>query len=547
MAKEQITMTSEQWWRGAIIYQIYPRSFYDSNGDGIGDLAGIAQKLEYIASLGVDAIWISPFFKSPMKDFGYDVSDYRDVDPIFGTLADCKAMIARAHELNIKVLIDQVVSHTSDQHPWFQKSREDKNNPKADWYVWVDPKPDGTPPNNWQSVFGGCAWQWEPRRRQYYLHNFLTSQPDLNYHNNDVQQQIIDEFSFWLDLGIDGFRLDTANFYYHDAQLRDNPPRNQDEDSAFMGSADSPYGYQIHVYDKNRPENIAWLQRMRTLMDSYDDRMLIGEIGNTHAEKLMAEYTRGNDRLHMAYSFQFLTEHKSAEFLCQSIRQLENNIADGWPAWAMSNHDVARVASRWMNPDHDPLVQNKLHFALLMALRGSLCIYNGEELGLTEVELTFEQLQDPYGITFWPEFKGRDGCRTPMPWQQHEHHAGFSTRSPWLPIPAQHQTLAVNAQDHDPQSMLAFSRQMIKWRKQHPQLCLGDISAVNASHEILSFRRNHHGTPELLCLFNFATRAQTIEVPMTARLLEAPEQTAVIKQHRLQLPAFAFAFLTLAR
>ncbi|AJQ93785.1 alpha-glucosidase [Gynuella sunshinyii] len=535
---------NQPWWQGATIYQIYPRSFYDSNGDGIGDLAGIGQKLEYIASLGVDAIWISPFFKSPMKDFGYDISDYRAVDAIFGTLTDCKAMIKRAHSLGLKVIIDKVVSHTSDQHPWFQLSRQDKTNSKSEWYVWADPNPDGTPPTNWQSVFGGSAWEWEPRRKQYYLHNFLSSQPDLNYHNDEVQHQILEEFRFWLDLGIDGFRLDTANYYYHDALLRDNPARDQNLKPSFMATSGTPYGYQEHIYDKNRPENILWLQRMRALLDSYPDRMLVGEIGDSDAESLMGEYTRGNDRLHMAYSFQFLTTRHDADFICASIRQLEDSIQDGWPAWAMSNHDVPRVASRWLNPACDPLPQNKLHLALLLALRGSLCIYNGEELGLTETELTYEQLQDPYGITFWPDFKGRDGCRTPMPWYRHQPHAGFSRHTPWLPVPPEHQQLAVDEQESDPHSMLSFSRQIIQWRKHQPQLCIGDINAVNAQNDIVSFRRTLSHYAEILCVFNLAANSQTLAVPAGAKLMSAPGQPAKLDQ-QLTLPAFGFAFLSL--
>ena len=255
--------SAADWWRGAVIYQIYPRSFADSNGDGVGDLPGITAKLDYVASLGVDAIWLSPFFKSPMKDYGYDVEDYCDVDPLFGTLADFDALIAKAHKLNLKVMIDQVISHTADSHPWFKESRANKVNPKADWFVWADAKSDGAPPNNWLSIFGGSAWAWDTRRCQYYLHNFLTSQPDLNFHNKDVREALYKTIDFWLKRGVDGFRHDTVNYYVHDQKLRDNPPNNNPLVVDVPES--NPYGYQQHIYDKSRPENLAVMQELRAL------------------------------------------------------------------------------------------------------------------------------------------------------------------------------------------------------------------------------------------------------------------------------------------
>ena len=284
----------QEWWRDAVIYQIYPRSFQDSNGDGIGDLPGITQRLDHVAGLGADAIWLSPIFTSPMKDMGYDVSDYTDIDPLFGTLADFDALVARAHELGLKVIIDQVISHSSDKHPWFVESRRDRTNPRADWYVWADPKPDGTPPNNWPSVFGGPAWEWEPRRRQYYLHNFLIEQPDLNLWNPEVQDALLAAMRFWLERGVDGFRLDTVNYYFHDRHLRDNP-FNPDH------TAPDTYGFQIPLFSKNQPENLAFLRRLRAQTDEFDGRMMVGEVGDggQSAINIMAAYTEGADRLHM--------------------------------------------------------------------------------------------------------------------------------------------------------------------------------------------------------------------------------------------------------
>ena len=309
------------WWRGGVIYQIYPRSYQDSNGDGIGDLPGITQRLDHIAALGADGIWLSPFFKSPMKDFGYDVSDYCDVDPMFGTLNDFKALVARAHALGLKVMIDQVLSHCSDQHPWFVESRASRDNPKADWFVWADAKADGTPPNNWLSIFGGSAWQWDTRRCQYYLHNFLTSQPDLNFHNPAVQDALLDTVKFWLDLGVDGYRLDTANFYFHDAQLRDNPGEGAPDPSKPDPAVNpyNPYAWQRHLYDKSRPENLPFLQRLRALLDQYPDTTMVGEIGDDDGLARVAEYTAGGDKLHMAYCFDLLGPHHDAPFLHLSL------------------------------------------------------------------------------------------------------------------------------------------------------------------------------------------------------------------------------------
>jgi alpha-glucosidase len=308
VAREQIVAPDADWWRGAVIYQIYPRSFQDSNHDGIGDLAGIIHRLHHVAELGVDAIWISPFFRSPMLDFGYDVSDYRDVDPMFGTLGDFDALIHRAHELGLKVLIDLVLSHTSNQHAWFQESVTSRDNPKSDWYVWADAKPDGSPPNNWLSIFGGSAWEWSGDRMQYYLHNFLKEQPDLNLHNPDVQEELLSVVRFWLDRGVDGFRLDTINFYFHDKELRDNPALDPAKRNATIAPEVNPYNWQDHLYDKNQPENLEFLRRFRALMDEYPAATAVGEVGDAqYGLEIQAEYTGGGDKVHMCYSFEFLS------------------------------------------------------------------------------------------------------------------------------------------------------------------------------------------------------------------------------------------------
>ncbi len=493
------TKASSDWWRGGVIYQIYPRSFQDSNGDGIGDLKGITQRLDYIASLGVDAIWISPFFKSPMKDFGYDVSDYRDVDPMFGTLQDFQDLLDQAHAKDLKVMIDLVLSHTSDQHPWFTQSRSSRENPKSDWYVWADPKPDGTPPNNWLSIFGGSAWQWDPRRLQYYLHNFLTSQPDLNFHSEQVQDALLDVARFWLEMGVDGFRLDTINFYFHDAQLRDNPALPMDERNASIAPAVNPYNHQNHLYSKSQPENITFLERLRALTDEYEGRACLGEVGDAQRGlEIMGEYTSGDKRMHMCYAFEFLEKRAlTASYAKQVFDQLQAKAGDAWPCWAFSNHDVQRHASRWGLGD----AATRQHAVLMMCLRGSACLYQGEELGLNEADVPFERLQDPYGIEFWPEFKGRDGCRTPMVWTAQDEQSGFSTGEPWLPVSAAQSERAVDRLEADDQSMLHHYRRAIALRHIHPALASGAQSQMVQTGPVLTFHREN-ASEEVFCAFN---------------------------------------------
>ncbi|GGO87376.1 alpha-glucosidase [Marinobacterium nitratireducens] len=526
------------WWRGAVIYQIYPRSFFDSNGDGIGDLPGITAKLDYVASLNVDAIWLSPFFRSPMKDFGYDVSDYRDVDPLFGSLEDFDCLVARAHELGLKVIIDQVLSHTSDQHDWFRESRQSRDNARADWYVWADPRPDGTPPNNWLSVFGGSAWTWDSRRRQYYLHNFLSSQPDLNFHNPEVVDQILADVEFWLQRGVDGFRLDTANFYFHDDRLRDNPASDAARQGGIGVRLDNPYAFQSHVYDKTRPENLGFLRKLRALLDRYPGTTSVGEVGCDRSLQTMADYTAGGDKLHMAYSFDLLTEQHSAAFIRHTVETIEQALDDGWPCWSIGNHDVERVMSRW-GDNGAPAAQARQLMALLLTLRGSLCVYQGEELGLTEAQLAYDDLVDPYGITFWPEFKGRDGCRTPHPWQAGVPGAGFSSAKPWLPVPAEHHERAVSRQQSDETSVLNSYRRFLAWRQQHPALIRGDIEMLDSGDKVLAFTRSLDDE-RLLVILNLDAEPGRIELTGDWRLLPLPVafNAGTLLDGTAELPAY---------
>ncbi|MCQ0987901.1 alpha-glucosidase family protein [Jiella marina] len=502
------------WWRGSVLYQIYPRSFQDSNGDGIGDLAGITRRLGHVSALGADGIWLSPFMPSPMKDFGYDISNYRDVDPIFGTLADFDALVAEAHRLGLKVVIDQVLSHTSDQHPWFVESRGSRDNPRADWYVWAEPKPDGTPPNNWLSVFGGTSWEWDSRRRQYYLHNFLTSQPDLNFHNPDVRAALLGEVRFWLDRGVDGFRLDTANFYFHDRDLQDNPPLAPELQSELMASRNQPYNWQDHLHDKNRPENLTFLRELRALLDEYS-AMAVGEVGERiRGVELMAEYTAGTDKLHMCYAFDFLSGNMPAPETVRAIVERFETCAagDGWACWAFSNHDVERHATRWTIGLPETERALRLAAGILLTLRGSVCLYQGEELGLTEADIAYEDLVDPYGINFWPEVKGRDGCRTPMAWESDRPHAGFSEVRPWLPVPAEHLARSVDRMEAEEGSLLNFYRALLAFRRRHPALVKGEMTFLEAPDGVLAFIREGSGE-RIYCAFNLSDRRVALDLP----------------------------------
>jgi alpha-glucosidase len=539
---------NDGWWRHGVIYQIYPRSFADSNGDGIGDLPGITQRLEHVARLGADAIWLSPFFRSPMKDFGYDVSDYCDVDPMFGTLDDFRALLARAHALGLMVMIDQVLSHTSDQHPWFDESRSSDTGPKADWYVWADPRPDGTPPNNWLSVFGGSAWQWDTRRGQYYLHNFLASQPDLNFHNPQVRAAILDTVKFWLDLGVDGYRLDTANFYFHDAQLRDNPPRGRPGGGDAESKTFNPYDWQHHHFDKSRPENLDFLQELRALLDRYPHTTMVGEIGDAAGLERMAEYTAGADKLHMAYSFDLLGARHDAPFLHRLLSRFGAIVGDGWPCWALSNHDVTRLATRWGGATPDPRLL-RLAAAMQLSLRGTPCLYQGDELGLPEADIAYEDLQDPYGIAMWPQFKGRDGCRTPMAWQAEAENLGFGVGRSWLPAASSHRALAVDRQEADPGSLLHFYRRLLHWRRAEPALHGGEMSLLPAHEQVLAYVRGA-AAERVLCAFNFSAAPATLDLPASlgeAAVLPASGlQGGRLDGRRMQFEPFGGCFARLA-
>ena len=530
---------SDAWWRDAVIYQIYPRSFYDRNGDGVGDLAGIVEKLDHIASLGVDGVWISPFFVSPMADFGYDVADYCDVDPCYGSLADFDTLVARAHALGLKIVIDMVWGHTSERHPWFKESRSSRVAPRADWYVWAEPRPDGMPPNNWLSVFGGAAWSWEPRRRQYYLHSFLAAQPKLNLANPSVMAALLDVAAFWLSRGVDGFRLDAVDFFLHDAQLRDNPAR------AVAEVPVKPYHMQQHLHDLGGAAMLGLLEQIRDFTDRYPGVMTIAEVGSETTEMASLErvghYSGGERGVHAAYSLSQMKSKGDAAAIRAAIAEAERCLQAGGMVWAFSNHDVARVASRWGDGSAKAA---KLFMALLLSLRGGVFIYQGEELGLPEAEVPYDRLRDPYGLNYWPDFKGRDGCRTPMPWQRRARNAGFSAAgTTWLPIPPAHYDLAVDVQDDDPSSVLNAWRSFLAFRRRHAALRHGALSLRATAGPLIAFER-HQGGERLYCAFNIGAAPTDLDAPVGETLAVAGFASRR-SDGRVRLPGYGAYFARL--
>lgn len=493
-----------------MIYQIYPRSFLDTDGDGIGDLPGITRKLDYVASLGVDGIWLSPFFTSPMADFGYDVSDYYAVDPVFGTLADFDALIARAHELHLKVIIDQVYCHTSDQHAWFLESRDCAAGDKSDWYVWADARNDGSPPNNWQSVFSGPAWTWDTRRKQYYLHHFLKQQPTLNLHNPKVVEALIDVGTFWIGRGVDGFRLDALNLGMVDRQLRDNPPANRQH------RANRPFEMQRHDYSMSQPEMIPLVEQ---LADAFrkaagSDFFTVAEIGGENPHATMVDYTAGEGRLSSAYSFDFIGASTfDAGHIRSVVERWSADAQGGHPGFAFSNHDCARVATRWAHAAAPAGRFERLLVLLQAMLSGTIFVYQGEELGLPQVTIPFEQLVDPEAIANYPNDSQRDGARTPMPWTVSGASCGFTTGEPWLPVGDAHRVLAAEAQHDDPDSILNLFRTVMHRRRQLPAMVDGAITFCPSPPGTLVINRRCGKGDMAWCAINFADRQAEILLP----------------------------------
>jgi len=494
-------MTEEYiWWRDGIIYQIYPRSFADSNNDGIGDLQGIIGKLDYLQSLGIDAIWLSPIFPSPDVDFGYDVANYRDIDPKFGTMTDFEQLIGDARSRNIHIILDLVLNHTSDQHLWFLESKKSKDNPYHDWYLWQDPKPNGDPPNNWQAIFGGSAWEFDPNLNQYYYHMFYKEQPDLNWRNPNVRKEMLDIFRFWLEKGIDGFRLDVFNAYFKDPEFKDNPPK-----FGFRS-----FDRQEHIYDVSQPEMLPLLKDIRDILDQYDQAYAVGETFLADTQQT-ANYC-GDDKLHAAFNFKFAENRwHPKRFLTSAQAWYQALSSKAWPNNFLSNHDMPRTASRYCFGEDDR--RAKVAAAMLLTIKGTPFIYYGEEIGMRDIPIRKKSdVKDPIGKTFWPMFKGRDGCRAPMQWND-DDNSGFSESEPWLPVNADFSQRNVKKQTSDPDSILNFVKNIIQIRKNEPALQHGDfISTISEPKHILAFIRQYN-SDQILVILNFSSRKLTYQLP----------------------------------
>lgn len=483
-------MTREPvWWQRGVIYQIYPRSFADSNADGVGDLAGITSRLDYVAWLGVDAIWISPIYPSPMKDFGYDVSNYRDVHPLFGTLDDLDRLIGAAHKRRLRVLLDFVPNHTSDQHPWFAESRSSKANPRRDWYIWADPRPDGSPPNNWRSVFGGSAWTLDPATGQYFYHAYLPEQPDLNWRNPAVREEMLNTLRFWLDRGVDGFRVDAVRQLCKDDLLRDNPP------NLNWRAGDNPYDEVLPVYTTDRPETMEIVRLFRRVLDEYPGRLFVGEL-TLPIERLMRYYGASvGDAIDLPSNFHMIYAPWEAPVLKALIDGYEAALpSHAWPNWVLGNHDQHRIASRVGRP------QARVAALLLLTLRGTPTIYYGDELGMVDVPIPPARIRDPFGRNV--PGQERDPERTPMQWDG-SRFAGFSDVEPWLPVAADAGSVNVRAQRDAPASMLSLYRRLLRLRRETPALQTGAYVAWPASGQVLAFERRLD-SQRLLIVLNLA-------------------------------------------
>jgi alpha-glucosidase len=495
-----------RWWQKGVVYQIYPMSFMDRNGDGIGDLKGVISKLDYLndgteKSLGIDAIWFSPIYPSPNKDFGYDISDYRDIDPRYGSLDDFKLLLREAHDRNIRIVMDLVINHTSDQHPWFIEACKGRENPHHDWYLWHEGKK-GKAPNNWFAAFDRKAWWWVDDVRKFYLSTWCRYQPEVNWRNPKLKEAMFGVIRFWLDLGVDGYRIDVINWFMKDEQFRSNPYR----------LSLRPPDYQRHIYDRNRPEVHDLCREIRDLVDGYEDRFTVGEVF-TNSAKTAASYYGDGDELHMAFNFAFLFQKWGASNFLRVIDKWESLIQGrGWPTYTLSNHDLpGRHYSRYAKGDETDR-RARVAAAMLLTLRGTPFLYYGEEIGMSNRRIARKQIQDPLGKKYWPLLKGRDPGRTPMQWDA-SPHGGFSAVEPWLPVHSNHRVVNVEKQAKDPASLLTFYRELIWLRKKTPALCQGTYrSLVSGAKDYLAYLRSHEDQTVLVML-NFVAKGVSFTLP----------------------------------
>ncbi len=493
-------MKKNPWWKTGTVYQIYPRSFFDSNKDGVGDIRGIIEKLDYLHWLGIDAVWISPVNTSPMYDFGYDISNYRDIDPVYGNLKDFDRFISESHKLGIKIIMDLVINHSSHLHQWFAESRSSRVNPKRDWYIWRDGNGE-KPPNNWKSAFGGSAWEWDDTTGQYYLHSFLKEQPDFNWRNVELKNAVFEDVRFWLDRGVDGFRLDVVNWYVKDKKFRNNP------------FTVKPLDPEKHKYDRNRPETHDIIKELRTLVDSYDDRVCVGEVfslmpGNP---ELSASFLgNGEDELHLAFDFSIMYRLWSARQFYRSLKRWYKAIPEkGWPCNVLSNHDQPRGRSRYMGKEACD-ARARVAAVFLLTLRGTPFLYYGEEIGMSNTKLARSEIVDPLGKKFWPIYKGRDVSRTPMQWDQSDY-AGFSTVRPWLPVNSDYEKVNAAAQMKDRYSILNLYRKLISLRKKNKALTLGEwIPVVKGKNNVFAYFRIYNDETIFVAL-NFSSAPRKIK------------------------------------
>ncbi|MGN6646015.1 MAG: alpha-amylase family glycosyl hydrolase [Cytophaga sp.] len=479
------------WWQKEIIYQIYPRSFQDSNNDGVGDLQGIMNRLDYLQELGIKIIWISPIYPSPMADFGYDISDYEDIAPVFGNMNDFDALIKEIHKREMKLILDLVPNHTSDRHPWFIESRSSRDNPKRNWYIWKDAREGGSVPNNWMAAFGGSAWEWDAQTEQYYYHAFLKEQPDLNWRNPEVQEAMLNMMRFWLNKGVDGFRIDVMWHMIKDEQFRDNPV-NPDYQN-HMPTCDMVF----QVYSTDQPEVHAIVNKMRQLMDTYSERMMIGEI-YLPINKLISYYgTSDSKGAHLPFNFQLLMLQWDVRKIALAITEYEGSLpAEGWPNWVLGNHDQVRIASR-IGKD-----QARIAAMLLLTLRGTPTIYYGEELGMRDVPIPFEEVLDPQGLNMPDKNLSRDPARTPMQWDN-SVNSGFTTAKPWLRLHRNYRSHNVESERMDKTSMLSLYKELIALRQSEASLLYGHYIPVYTDQQMIAYIRHAEGNDRFLVILNF--------------------------------------------
>lgn len=523
-------MTDFLWWRDGVIYQIYPRSFADSNNDGIGDLPGITSKLDYLADLGVDAIWLSPINPSPDVDFGYDVADYKDVDPKYGTLADFDELVRQSHTRGIRVILDLVLNHTSDQHPWFIESRSSKDNPKRDWYLWREnPKGKQYPPNNWQAIFGGKGWEYDEKTEQWYFHMFYKQQPDLNWRNPEVRAEMMSIFRFWSDRGVDGFRLDVFNGYFKDAEFRSNPYK--------LGRR--PFDMQQHIYDTDRPEMMGVVEEIRSILDSYPERYVVGETFLFGGE-VAAKYI-GPKKLHAAFNFSFTGNPWNPGRFLKSILDWEALLSeDSWPNYVLNNHDTVRSATRYHAPENDERL--KVAAGMLLTLRGTPFLYAGEEIGMRDTKIRRSEIQDPLGLHYWPFMHIRDACRSPLQWSA-QPNAGFSAAKPWVKVHPNFVKRNVEAQKTDSRSLFNFYKKLLTVRRQNSALQKGMFVPLTYDpQQVLGYlRQDDHQT--ILVALNFGKRK--IKMALGPRL-ENANWELLLSNKREDLPRIEKGWLHLA-